>query len=117
MLTHSEQLEFLKQAASKGAKKLDEVRPGWEAEVDQERLDIGSCHDCVLGQLYGGDDIGTAKVFRVYGYQIQVENGFYLCDDGHRFPSFSEPELRRPLWLALGEFWKNEINARLTKQA
>lgn len=41
------------EAAARGARFLDERRPGWEREIDLSVLDLQSCHDCIIGQLYG----------------------------------------------------------------
>jgi len=38
---------------AKGAALLDEKRPGWDAAIDLAALDLGSCHLCVVGQLFG----------------------------------------------------------------
>lgn len=37
----------------RGAELLDRLRPGWAAEIDVERLDVGDARHCPLGQLYG----------------------------------------------------------------
>lgn len=36
-----------------GAAYLDQHQPGWDAQIDLDRLNISSACDCVLGQLYG----------------------------------------------------------------
>lgn len=36
----------------RAARALDAVRPGWASQIDLGRLDLGSCHACVLGQLF-----------------------------------------------------------------
>lgn len=36
----------------RGAELLDAVRPGWEHEIDADKLDLRSRCNCVLGQLY-----------------------------------------------------------------
>jgi len=40
----------------RGAALLDELRPGWDKTIDVDRLDLGNCERCILGQLYGGYD-------------------------------------------------------------
>ena len=35
------------------ANRLDEVRPGWEREIDQDTLDMEQPNRCLMGQLYG----------------------------------------------------------------
>jgi hypothetical protein len=36
----------------RGMALLDAVRPGWENEVDTDRLVLNRCDKCVIGQLY-----------------------------------------------------------------
>lgn len=36
----------------KGAAFLDEIRPGWEFEIDLRKLELSNSCRCVLGQLY-----------------------------------------------------------------
>lgn len=43
-------------------KKLDDVRPGWEWEIDLDRLTMLSLRDCVLGQLYGDWATGLGEL-------------------------------------------------------
>jgi hypothetical protein len=47
---------------TRGARVLDEVCPGWVKRIDLAVLDIASCLDCVLGQLYGTFDDGAMVV-------------------------------------------------------
>ena len=48
-----------------GAALLDERRPGWRGAIDVERLDLGSCFNCVLGQLYGQFGYGMLTLLDV----------------------------------------------------
>lgn len=32
---------------------LDEEFPGWREIINPEQLDMGDCHQCILGQLFG----------------------------------------------------------------
>lgn len=41
---------------------LDEKRPGWENEIDLDRLDVADPKHCILGQLYGGFAKGLLKL-------------------------------------------------------
>lgn len=36
-----------------GAEYLDATRPGWAGEINLDELDMGSCWDCVIGQIFG----------------------------------------------------------------
>lgn len=35
-----------------GAKLLDELHPDWYTHIDLRRLDLFSCADCIVGQLF-----------------------------------------------------------------
>ncbi len=37
---------------ARGAALLDEKIPGWAARIDLARLQMNSCHACVVGQLF-----------------------------------------------------------------
>ena len=41
-----------------GVALLDEVWPGWEREIDLNRLDVSDADLCILGQLYGSFTAG-----------------------------------------------------------
>lgn len=60
--------------AKAGATLLDIIRPGWAAEVRPEKLDMYSCHSCVLGQLYGYYSHGAELLFATAG-DINVREG------------------------------------------
>lgn len=53
-----------------GAAWLDGNQPGWVDRIDLERLDIGSCMRCVLGQLYGEYSLAPLEVR--YDYDTDV---------------------------------------------
>lgn len=54
--------EFYREAVKRGAKMLDEKRPGWEGEINIARLELSRCSQCILGQLYGHYWKGTEKL-------------------------------------------------------
>lgn len=43
---------------ARGAAGLDLARPGWFNQIDTGTLSIGSCVDCILGQLFRYDEAG-----------------------------------------------------------
>lgn len=49
--------------APKGAALLDEKMPGWADKIDLDELQLNDQCNCVLGQVYGGYDDGTAELF------------------------------------------------------
>lgn len=46
-----------------GAALLDRVRPGWEADIRLDDLNVLDCFACVLGQLYGNYGMGVCQMF------------------------------------------------------
>lgn len=52
----------------RGAALLDEKYPGWADRIELDRLDLGSCTTCVLGQLYQDQDI------EAYGWEDDDED-------------------------------------------
>ena len=41
------------QCVRRGVAWLSAIRPRWYREINLERLDLATCDDCVLGQLFG----------------------------------------------------------------
>lgn len=57
----------LRQAVDQGARLLDLKRPGWARIIDLDRLDISSCWNCILGQVYGAFGTGEVRLGLGYG--------------------------------------------------
>lgn len=47
---------------TRGARRLDKVRPGWRGEINWADLRMGSCSRCILGQLWGTYETGADAV-------------------------------------------------------
>lgn len=45
-------------SVERGVELLDERLPGWRNVIDQEKLDMGDCKQCILGQLFGDYERG-----------------------------------------------------------
>jgi hypothetical protein len=84
-----------------GALVLDEMEPGWERLIDQDRLDMGNSYTCILGQLYDGYEIAPDMG------EPNEDLGFYLAGS----LTWQSPEEDRR-WEALGELWITEIRNR-----
>jgi hypothetical protein len=41
---------------------LDEKAPGWREKVDLDKLNMGGCVRCILGQIYGHFDEGLTAL-------------------------------------------------------
>lgn len=84
-----------------GVSLLDEQVPNWWNRIDLDELDIGSCYNCVLGQLFGG----FIKGWNSLRLKFNIE------DYGFSYSTFeilsSVPEL-------LTKEWKKQIRLRRT---
>lgn len=70
-----------------GAALLDQKRPDWHRQINSEFLDLRSCFECVLGQLFGGFGAGAA-ILRIepdFTLQLEARYGFDItrheCDE------------------------------------
>ena len=92
---------------ARGAALLDEKIPGWAARIDLARLQMASCHDCVIGQLF------PVKSDRVtpYGKGMAALGVWDLRGDaaGHGFDGADAD--------ALGAEWRRVIIGRRTATA
>lgn len=59
-----------REGVRKAALMLDEEVPGWENRIDPETLDMGDCHNCALGQIFGPRVEG--KLWQILGPEIRV---------------------------------------------
>lgn len=95
--------EVCQEAAAKGAKRLDEKRPGWAQRIQVERLNMFSGSQCILGQEYGQYQRGWRDVHPTGGDEpFAVAYGFTLED----------PWQHNPTWNLLQAAWLKEIETR-----
>lgn len=66
-----------------GANLLDSHDPEWFEKVNIDTLHMGSCIDCVLGQLYEGYCEGLNKI-NVNAFESSPEDYQYGFDDPKR---------------------------------
>jgi len=97
---------------AKGAALLDEKWPGWENVISLDTLDIGSSCDCIIGQLYPGQEFPavTYNVFPIGDLMSRVckmrEYGF--ATDCHGL-NYVERDL---MYADLTDEWVECINER-----
>lgn len=90
----------------RGARLLDEKRPGWAEKVDVAQLNMASASRCVLGQVAQAE--GThyhglfTKLFNSDSYN-EVAHGLALRDGANN-----------ENWAALKAAWVAEIEKRVT---
>lgn len=85
--------------AGRGARLLDENKPGWAGCINRDSLDIGTMYSCVLGQLYGNFTRGL--VWLGLGWFQSASYGFLPTWTGKR----------------LNKAWRVEIDKRQPARA
>jgi hypothetical protein len=99
-----------KEAAGKGAEFMDSYMPDWYKKIDLDDLDIDSCVDCILGQLFGNYETGIKEVWGL-GPDDLYDNLDERCKLGFTAVRFWDD--RAPLLTAA---WKKEIQDRLSEE-
>lgn len=100
-------LENIKAAEDRvnmGVQLLDDVLPGWENDIDLGKLDLFSCSDCVLGQLYGDYAFGLEQV----GLKTGFHHGFQGVSSVKRVQQTLYEEYKR-----LTEMWSEAITQKI----
>lgn len=81
----------------RGAKLLDEKYPGWEHEIDVDKLDMYDHCRCILGQLYGSYEKGKGEIFSDFRYCERIHrcevNGFTIS--GSRYEWIAQISMRK----------------------
>lgn len=92
-----------------GARLLDEKRPGWHREIAMDVIAMKDCDKCILGQVYGGFEIGLAELFGdADGWESEdIDHGF---NAGSIFKMTQEFD-------SLADLWRAEIRKRLEAEA
>lgn len=100
---------------------LDEKLPGWEDQVDLERLALNDCRRCVVGQLCGADDHTAYYKFwnqlQVWGILTYGEESPTSLDQACEY-GFALPERTlcddplRLMYANLTEEWRDAILTR-----
>jgi hypothetical protein len=94
-------METFESRARRGARLLDRNARGWATGISRERLDLGSCQQCVLAQLFGDYTSGLNTL------RIMV-----ICGDDIRF-GFATDEPNGDEYPQLTTAWRREITKRL----
>lgn len=112
---------------SRAAKFLDENTPGWAYKVRLRDLDIASCSNCVLGQLFGEYDEGMA-LLGLYGDDFftyeptPIGSAFHPFIESKRYDTLCEAgrweeadEIVEVNTEKVNELWRDEIRTRRGK--
>jgi hypothetical protein len=82
-----------------GIRLLDEKVPGWAKRINLAKLDMESCHNCILGQLFGLYETGLYAIGAVISNTKEnTEEGFFC----HKEEDSDK----------LKEVWRTEIKKR-----
>jgi len=94
----------LRRRVNQGVELLTVWSPLWFERVDLERLDLGNCRQCVLGQLTGDFNFGLTKTG--LSHHAAENYGFTLPPGA----SVSEMRKRPSEWKMLTAEWRRQIN-------
>jgi hypothetical protein len=72
----SDTIERTAERVAKGAALLDDKKPGWAERIDLGKLQMHSCYECILGQLFAADHLTDAHT--PFGVGIRA---LLLADD------------------------------------
>lgn len=98
--------EALKENVKRGAKLLDEKVPSWYTSINLDTLELSSCLECILGQLFGHYSDGLTEL------KIDFQNSI-ASDSPRYYYGFSVcGNVSSTWWKALTELWKQEVLAR-----
>ncbi len=96
--------------ARNGATLLDSTIPGWYNKIDSERLYLGYCYDCVLGQLH------QPTLWNKLCRAVCLDYNPYVCmarqldvQKPHAY-GFEARTMRGYVWLTAA--WRHEIAER-----
>ena len=95
---------------ARGAALLDEKRPGWEAEINLNALDIDDCTTCVIGQLYRDHAGIYSGAYEIGADALLGPDGSALADHGFNAIRGLDPDDVE--WGALTSEWKRVIQER-----
>ena len=98
----SDKQPTVKSIVAKGAKLLDEKKPGWASKIKTDKLYMNSNDDCIIGQLFKGDcDKGLTKLggidpeeygFMPRGFGCEDYNGAWLKEIKKREEAKAAPK-------------------------
>lgn len=100
-----DKMQKLQERVERGVELLDERYPGWLDEVWVDGLDMNSCSDCVLGQLYDCSFINGLRT-------LEINPGYAWC---YGFDLADEERQDDVLWSALETVWKYAIEGGLAR--
>lgn len=93
----------LQETVAEAAKRLDKVVPGWEDRVDLPTLNIASCSDCILGQVFRKEARAWNRRLNLTGYHYAMDKHWDGIMSGLSI-AFTQEDAER--------YWVQEIQSR-----
>ena len=100
---------YVEDYVERGAKLLDEERPGWADMIYLEQLQMSDCSACILGQLYGDYSDAVNTILNVPGDEF----GFDLPEAPRELLSPEDSvQQARNSYMHLRQLWVKQILIR-----
>jgi hypothetical protein len=105
--------EAIRERVARGARLLDEKRPGWEGCIALDHIEMDMCDSCILGFVYGHYHVGSDRLFGYLNVTWEADEPEVLAAEDHGFNAClaDDPDAE---YAALAVAWRAEI-ARRTK--
>lgn len=118
------------EAVAKGVALLDAQMPGWDQNINLGTLEMESCTQCIVGQIFIATGVTVGKTYTdsqvfieginllglSYGTDDEIDEqyGFCLYDDDtdEDYDCDSVAFVQPQDWIDLGNTWKDAILAR-----
>ncbi len=111
-LTNEQAVEILRRKARRGAAWLDRELPGWHKGIDRSVLNVGSCTNCVLGQMF--EDYENALEPLHVSTTWLKRHGFNATHlHSETWFGFFQEYTDRSAYQELTKAWLDEIDVRL----
>jgi len=97
--------ESMEQRRDRGVALLDSEQPGWRSKVDGPTLRMRTCHDCVLGQLFGSYQLGRQILGASGKFEGSAsDHGFML-----KYGDYTSDSDIDEAYAALDDLWKRVL--------
>jgi len=112
--------ETVQARVARGAALLDEKLPGWDQRIDLDRLNLGDCFTCILGQLFTDQGwaelevtpyvLGASELLELHPDEVSIL--FSRKPGQYAFTGAPEDLDKDEAFTALTEEWCTLIRAR-----
>jgi hypothetical protein len=98
-------MQELQERVERGVALLDAHYPGWRDKIWADGLEMDTCSNCVLGQLYDCSFINGLRT-------LEINSGYAWC---YGFDLADEEKQDDMLWSTLETIWKYAIEGDLAR--